>query len=253
MTGSVGPRGAPGSGRQRPDLGAAVGPSEGRRGPKEKEKHRHGATRSQRPAPQKFNIGGWAASGEPGEAPGRAIKMAGPGTRRRAAAERVPRSARPPPSGHPKAPTRGRCGPPRQESKGEFHSGPDDDGGLPGCTGTAPRREDEDGKVLVGRGEEEVGVLREPPWVRSAVRRASQGFHARGARCPPTSEPRSSTRRPLRVSTHGQRHAVRRQSPGLRPLASSGFTRTGGRGRPTSEPRSQADLFVRKMATSVKT
>jgi len=98
--------------------------------------------------------------------------MAGPGTRRRAAAERDPRSAPPPPNRDPRAPTR------------------------------TPRREDEGGEVLVGRGEEKVDVLREPPRVRSAVRRVSRGFHARGARCP------------------------RRQSLGLRAAGLSGCPRT---------------------------
>ena len=43
-----------------------------------------------------------------------------------------------------------------------------------------------------------------------------RGFHARGARCPPTSEPRSLTRRPLRVYTHGrwQPSGVRAPVPG---------------------------------------
>jgi len=42
---------------KRPDLGIAAGPSEGRRGRKPT-KHRRGATRSQRPAPQKFRARG---------------------------------------------------------------------------------------------------------------------------------------------------------------------------------------------------
>ena len=43
-----------------------------------------------------------------------------------------------------------------------------------------------------------------------------------GGRGLPTSEPRSPAHPPLRVSTHGRRHADRCQSPGLRRLASQG-------------------------------
>ena len=190
-TGSVDPGGSPRSGRRASGPGTRRRVERGPQGPKTKQnKARRDAGLAA--GPRKFRAGG-AAPSEPGKGPGRAIAMAGPGTSRRAARGAQPRSgAPPPPRGDPKGAVSGRPQATNPRENESFHSKPDATGGLPGYTGSAPRRIVDVGKIHEERGDEKVDEPREPPRVRIALCGGS-----------------------LEDSTHGGHAAPRRQSLGL--------------------------------------